>query len=341
MKPVRVVVMGIGAIGKMLTKELLNKPGFEIVGAIDIDPNKVGRDVGEVIGLGKNIGVIVSNNIDEVLKNSKPDVVIHMTSSYLKDVYPQILNIVKYGVNVVSSCEELSYPFIVDAQISSKLDAEAKRYGSTILATGINPGFLMDTLVITLTASCIKIEKINVTRHMNASIRRGPFQKKIGAGLTVEEFKNKLYTKEISGHVGLEQSIALIASALKVKLDKILVNEVEPIISDKYVKTEHVEVFPGYVAGLKQVAHGIVNGNIFITLNFIAYVGAVEDYDAIDIIGIPEIHERISPCVHGDWGTISMLINVIPKVIKAPPGLLTMKDITIPHCIISDVRDYL
>jgi len=341
MKPVKVVVMGIGAIGKMLTKELLNKQGFEIVGAIDIDPNKVGRDLGEIIGLDKTLDIKVSNDIDEVLKRTRPDVVIHMTSSYLKDVYPQILNIVKYGVNVVSSCEELSYPYIVDAKLSKELDETAKRYGSTILATGINPGFLMDTLVITLTAPCIKIEKINVTRHMNASVRRGPFQKKIGAGLTIEEFKHKISTKEISGHVGLEQSIALIADALKIKLDNILVKDVEPIISDKYVKTDYVEVFPGKVAGLKQIAQGIINGEAFITMNFIAYVGASEDYDAIDIIGIPEIHERISPCVHGDWGTISMLINVIPKVLKAPPGLLTMKDITVPHCIIGDVRNYL
>lgn len=341
MKPVKVVVMGIGAIGKMLTKELLNKQGFEIVGAIDIDPNKVGRDLGEIIGLNKTLDIKVSNDIDEVLKRTRPDVVIHMTSSYLKDVYPQILNIIKYGVNVVSSCEELSYPYIVDAKLSKELDETAKRYGSTILATGINPGFLMDTLVIILTAPCIKIEKINVTRHMNASVRRGPFQKKIGAGLTIEEFKHKISTKEISGHVGLEQSIALIANALKIKLDNILVKDVEPIISDKYVKTDYVEVFPGKIAGLKQVAQGIINGEALITMNFIAYVGALEDYDAIDIIGIPEIHERISPCVHGDWGTISMLINMIPKVLKAPPGLLTMKDITVPHCIMSDVRNYL
>jgi 4-hydroxy-tetrahydrodipicolinate reductase len=341
MEKVRVVIVGIGAIGQLLTKELLNKQGFEIVGAVDIDPKKVGRDLGEVLGLGKKLGVSVSNDIDSVLKNSRPHVVIHMTSSYLKDVYPQLLTILKHGVNVVSSCEELSYPYIVDRKIAEELDNTAKRYGSTLLATGINPGFLMDTLAIILTAPCIKVDSIKVTRHMNASVRRGPFQRKIGAGLTVDEFKRKISTKEISGHVGLEQSISLIAAALKVKLDKIDVGEVQPIISDKYVKTDYVEVNPGCVAGLRQTAQGIVNGKPFITLDFIAYVGATEDYDAIDIQGIPEIHERISPCVHGDWGTISMLINVIPKVMKAPPGLLTMKDITIPHCILSDVRDHL
>jgi hypothetical protein len=341
MEKVRVVIVGIGAVGQMLTKELLNKQGFEIVGAVDIDPKKVGRDLGEVLGLGKKLGVNVSNDIDSVLKNSRPHVVIHMTSSYLKDVYPQLLTILKYGVNVISSCEELSYPYIVDRKIAEELDNTAKRYGSTLLATGINPGFLMDTLAIILTAPCIKVESIKVTRHMNASVRRGPFQRKIGAGLTVDEFKRKISTKEISGHVGLEQSISLIAAALKVKLDRIDVGEVQSIISDKYVKTEYVEVFPGYVAGLRQTAQGIVYGKPFITLDFIAYVGASDDYDAIDIQGIPEIHERISPCVHGDWGTISMLINVIPKVMKAPPGLLTMKDIIIPHCILGDIRDHL
>lgn len=341
MEKIRVVIVGIGAIGRLFAKTLLDKQGFEVVGAIDADPTKVGKDLGEIIGVNEKLGITISNDIDTVIKTSKPNVVVHMTSSYLKDVFPQLLQIINHGVNIVSSCEELSYPYVVDYKLAEELDAAAKRYGATILATGINPGFLMDTLVIMLTAPCLKIDYINVIRHMNASTRRGPFQRKIGAGLTIEEFRHKLSTKEISGHVGLEQSIALIASALKVKLDKIITEDVEPILSNKYVKTDYVEVPLGRVAGLKQIAKGIIGGKAFITLNFIAYVGASEDYDAIEIYGIPEIHEKISPCVHGDWGTISMLTNVIPKVLKAPPGLLTMKDITIPHCIVSDVREYL
>ncbi|RLE56908.1 MAG: hypothetical protein DRJ30_01365 [Candidatus Methanomethylicota archaeon] len=341
MEKVKCVIYGVGAIGRMLSKALLEKDGFEIVGAVDVDPNKVGKDLGEVLGLNRKLGVVISKDADKVLEETKPNVVFHMTSSFLSKVFDQLMGIVKHGVNVVSSCEELSYPYISNFKLALELDKAAKKHGATILGTGINPGFLMDTLVITLTSPCLKINSIKVTRQMNASTRRGPFQKKIGAGLSVEEFENKIKSGIISGHVGLEQSISLIADALKVKLDKIVVEPVKPVISDKYVKTDFVEVNPGMVAGLNQTARGIVSDRDFITLIFTAYVGAPEEYDAIDIDGIPEIHQRISPCVHGDWGTISMLINMAPKAIESPPGLLTMKDITVPHCVLSDVREYL
>ena len=341
MEKVRVVIFGIGAIGRMTSKALLDKEGFEIVGAVDIDPNKVGRDLGDVLGVDRKLGVVVSDDVDAVLRESRPDVVLHMTSSYLKNVYSQLVGIIKHGVNIVSSCEELSHPFVSDLKLANALDEQAKRYGASVLGTGINPGFLMDTLVITLTAPCLRIDRIHVTRFMNASIRRGPFQKKIGAGLSVDNFRNAIENKLITGHVGLRQSVSLIADALGVKLDEIVIEDVKPVVSEKYVKTDFVEVKPGLVAGLKQVARGVFGGEDFITLSFTAFVGAEDDYDAVDIYGVPEIHERISPCVHGDWGTISMLINMIPKVIEAPPGLLTMKDVSVPHALVGDVRNYL
>ncbi len=338
---IRVVLYGVGAIGRLVAKTLLEKSGVEIVGAIDIDPKKIGRDLGDLIGLERKLGVIISDKVDEVISKGKPHVVIHMTRSYLKDVYDQLVELIKYGVNVISTCEELSYPYIVDMKKAEELDRLAKQHGCTVLGTGINPGFLMDTLPIVLTSPCIKVDKISITRVINASTRRGPFQKKIGAGLTVEEFKRKIASKEITGHVGLEQSIALIASALKWHLDDINVAPVEPVIADRYIKTDYVEVQPGQAAGLMQIARGLMNGKDVIELTFKAYVGAPEEYDSIVIEGIPRIQQKISPCVHGDWGTVGMVINMIPKVIKAPPGLLTMKDVILPCATPEDMRKYI
>lgn len=340
-REVRVVIYGMGEIGKRVVRALVEKKGVKIVGAIDIAESKIGRDVGELAGLDGRLGVSVSPDADKVLGETKPDVVIHMTQSYFKKVYPQLVKIVEHGANVVSTCEELSYPYIVDESLARKLDALAKEHGVTILGTGINPGFLMDTLVITLTGVCVKVNKIKVTRVINASNRREPFQRKIGAGLTVEEFKDHIEKKIISGHVGLEQSIALIASALGWKLDRIVVEEVKPVIADREVKTDFLIVKPGQVAGLMQVAKGVVEGEERIVLDFRAFVGASEDYDAIEIDGVPPINERIAPCVHGDWGTVAMVINSIPKVINAPPGLKTMKDLPIPSATPVDLRFYL
>jgi 4-hydroxy-tetrahydrodipicolinate reductase len=340
MQNVKIVLHGVGAVGTMIAKFLLQKEGAEIVGAIDVAKDKVGKDLGEVLELGKKIGIKVSNDADAVLSKTKPDIVIHTTSSYLKDTFPQIASIVKQGINVVSTCEELSYPYVSEPKLAKQLDTQAKKHDATVLGTGINPGFLMDTLVITLTAPCQKIEKIQATRVMNAGTRRLPFQKKIGAGLTAKEFKKKIETKQITGHVGLEQSIGMIADALGWKLDKIIAEAVEPVIAKKAVESKDIKVEAGKVAGLRQKAKGFMKNKEVIILDFQAYIGAEEEYDAVTIEGVPNIRQKIQPCIHGDIGTVAMVVNSIPKVINAPAGLQTMKDLPVPSAAVEHLRKY-
>jgi len=339
MRKTRVILFGVGAVGTLIAKFLTEKEGIEIVGAIDIAKDKIGKDLGEVLGV-KRLGIKISNNVDETLSKVKADVAIHATTSYLKDAYQQIASLIKRGIKVISTCEELSYPYHTEPKVARELDALAKKYNTTVLGTGINPGFLMDTLVITLTAVCQKIEKIEAIRVMDAAKRRLPFQKKIGAGLTAEEFKQKIESKQITGHVGLEQSIAMIADALAWKLNKIVTEPVEPVIAKKPVKSQFIEIKAGEVAGLKQKAKGIIENKEVITLEFQAYLGAEEEYDAITIRGVPEVRQRIQPCIHGDIGTVAMVVNAIPKVIKARPGLLTMKDLPIPSAALGDLRKH-
>jgi len=340
MNKVKVALYGIGEVGSRIARHLLEKEGIEIVGAIDLAKDKIGKDLGEVLGLSKRLGVQVSDSPDMVFSKVKPDIAVHATGSFLKQVHSQIEACIKHGVNVVSTCEELSYPYVSDSQIAQKLNTLAKQHKVTVLGTGINPGFLMDTLVITLTGLCQKVEKIKATRLMNAATRRIPFQKKIGAGLTMDEFKEKIEKGHITGHVGLAQSISMITAALAWKLDKIIIDEVQPVIATKPVSSEAVKVEKGKVAGLKQIARGIRNGKELITLEFQAYIGAEEEYDAIDIDGVPPIHEKISPCVHGDHGTVAIIVNSIPKVLNAPHGLVTMKDLPIPSATPDDMRKY-
>ena len=211
---IKVVLYGIGAMGSLIAKEIIRRKGLEIVGAIDVAKDKIGRDLGDLLGLDESLGVAVSDDADSVLSAADADVVVHATSSFLKDVYPQIRKIVEHGTCVVSTCEELSYPYISDVKIAEKVDRMAKEHDVTVLGTGINPGFLMDTLAIVLTAVCREIKRIEVRRVMDASTRRIPFQKKIGAGLSVEQFEEMTRRKIITGHVGLKQSIAMIADAL-------------------------------------------------------------------------------------------------------------------------------
>jgi len=338
---IKVLLYGVGAVGNLIAKYLLQKEGVKIVGAIDIAEDKVGKDLGEILGLNRKLGVKVSDDVNLVLPKVKADIAVHATSSFLKDTYPQIASIVKHGVNVVSTCEELSYPYSVEPKLAGELDALAKQHSVTVLGTGINPGFLMDTLVITLTAVCQKIEKIEVIRVMDAATRRLPFQKKIGAGLTVREFQRKIENKQITGHVGLEQSIAMIADALAWKLDKIVAEPIEPVVAKKSVKSKDVKVMAGEVSGLRQRAKGVMKNTEVIVLDFQAYIGAEEEYDSITIQGVPNIKQKIQPCVHGDLGTVAMVVNLIPKVINAPAGLLTMKDLPVPSAALEDMCKYL
>jgi 4-hydroxy-tetrahydrodipicolinate reductase len=340
MRRVRIVLYGVGAVGALIAKFLLQKEGVEIVGAVDTDEAKVNRDLGEVLNLQRRLGITVSNDAGMVLANVNPDVAVHATSSFLRDTYPQIVTIVKNGVNVVSTCEELSYPYSVDSRLSEELDSLAKKHDVTVLGTGVNPGFLMDTLVITLTAPCQRIDKIEATRVMNAATRRLPFQKKIGAGLTIQEFKKNIGSKAISGHVGLEQSIRMIAEALAWKLERVTVEPVEAVVAEKNTASEDIRVKAGNAAGLKQKARGMMNGKDVIVLDFQAYIGAEEEFDSVEIRGVPNVKQRIQPCVHGDAATIAMVVNMIPKVINAEPGLVTMKDLPVPSAATEDMRKY-
>lgn len=329
MRKLNVVSFGVGVIGSQAARFVLEdkRDLLNLKGAYDIDPNKVGKDLGEVTGIGSPTGIKVSDDLDSVLDGA--DVAIHTTSSFLKGAYPQLESIMSHGVDVVSSCEELSYPYVVDKDLSEKLDQVAKKNGATVLGTGINPGFLMDALPLMLTAPCKSVRKITVSRRMNAATRRIPFQKKVGAGLTAEEFEVAIKDGKISGHVGLEQSVSMLAAGLGWTLDRVEVGSVAPVLADSAVEG-FVKVATGRVAGVKQDARGIVGGEPAIELKFMAYVGSPEEYDRVQIDGVPPVDCRISPCVHGDHGTIAMLVNMLPKVVGSAPGLVTMKDIQLP-----------
>ena len=341
MDNVRVVSYGIGVIGQKLANHLLEKEGVEIVGAIDINPKIVGKDLGEVLG-SKKLGVKISSDVEKVLKESKPDIVAHTTMSYLRQTYDQFEGILKNGVDVVSTCEELSYPYATKegTEYAKKIDAVAKKGKAAILGTGVNPGFVMDTLPITLTAVCQKVDDIYIARQMDAATRRIPFQTKIGAGLTVEEFNRKIANHEITGHVGLEQSIQMIADTLGWKLDEIRVEKPSPVVLKKDVASEAIKVPKGNNAGSVQYAYGIVGGKKLITMDFKAYIGAPEEFDAVTIKGVPPINQKISPCTHGDYATIAITANMIPHVMNASPGFWTMKDLPVPHATPKNMRLY-
>jgi len=340
-RSVKVALYGVGAVSGLIAKALLQKKGVEIVSAIDIAEDKVGRDLGEVVGLSRKLGFKVVKDVREAFSRVKPDIVVHATSSSLEQVYPQISASLREGVSVISTCEELAYPYVKNKAIANELDKLAKQHGVSVVATGINPGFLMDTLPITMTGPCLEVKRIKITRMMNSGRRRIPYQKKIGTGLTEEEFREKIDEKEITGHVGLDVSIAMIADSLRWDLDDIVVLPPKPVLAGRTIETSYTTVKEGRVAGLKSTAYGVKDGEEILQLEFISHAEVEEEYDLIEIEGLPNMKVKIEGGIHGDVGTTAMIINSIPKVMNAPPGLHTMKDLPIPSATPAELNRYI
>ena len=326
-RDVRVVHVGLGPMGQRIARHILSdRTGIQYVGAIDVDPALEGKDLGEVVGAG-SAGVHVTGDAARVFDETRPDIAIYTTVSSLRAFLPQTEIAIRSGVNVISICEELAYPSFVDAALSAKYDEMCKNHGVTMLGTGINPGFLMDMRASVLTAACREVQKVEVTRRMDATPRRQPFQKKIGAGMNVEDYQRATASGEITGHVGLEISVCLIADALGWDLDEVCVTGPEPIVAERAVASEYFSVAPGQVKGTQQEVTGIIGGEERIKLCFTAFLGATPSFDEVVIIGTPEVRARVSPCWHGDYGTVAMAVNLIPAVINARPGLLTANDL--------------
>jgi 4-hydroxy-tetrahydrodipicolinate reductase len=259
-----------------------------------------------------------------------------MTSSSFKEVYAQLTRVVRAGVNIVSTTEELSFPWRKEPELSAELDKLAKEHKVTVLATGVNPGFLMDTWPLAMTAVCEEVKKVKVVRIQDASPRRLPFQQKIGAGRTLEEFK-KLVAAGTLRHVGLAESIAMIAAGLGWELDDIR-DEIEPIVAESEVRSQYLTVKPGQAAGVKQIGRGLKDGQELITLDFQAYLGARESYDAVYITGTPNMEVVIKGGTHGDIATAAIAVNAVHRVLEAPPGLVTMKDLPLVNCTAGQSR---
>ena len=325
---IRVMLYGLGPIGAAVARQLASRKGFKIVGGIDIDPAKLGRDLGDVVGIDRKLRVRVTNDAGGALKREKPDVVVLCTSSSLKRVMPQIEAVLKAKVPIVSTTEELSYPVGKNRSLAKRIDQLARKAKVAVLGTGVNPGFVMDALPIALTGICERVDSVRIDRVQDARVRRLPFQQKIGSGLTTEQFQKKVDDGSVR-HVGLAESVTMIADAFGWKLDKVT-DEIKPKIADATVESEYLAVDPGYVCGIVQDGIGWKDGKQLITLHMEAYLGAPESYDSVVIEGSPRIEQKIAGGVHGDVATASITVNSIPKVIDANPGLRTMRDMALP-----------
>jgi hypothetical protein len=324
----RVMQIGLGPIGCAVTRLLVQKSGWQIVAAVDADPAKQGRDLGEIVGLGQHLGITVTPDLT-ALQDSHIDLALLTTVSTFPEVLPMLSTLIQHNIDVVSSTEELFYPYYRYTEQALALDDLAKQHGVSVLGTGINPGFVMDTLVLVLTGACQHITRIAVTRVANASGARPSLQKKLGLGLQPDIFAEHM----AQGHVGvfgLVDSLVFLAHVLKWHMDDFK-ERLVPVIADKPVRFAQGRVELGQVCGVRYVVKGISHGKEVISFDLRMYLEAEHVRDTIYIEGTPTIEMTLKSTDMGDVAAAGLLVNMSPLVHQARAGLLTMVDLPLPH----------
>lgn len=332
-----IIQLGLGPIGQGIVRRILARGDYAVVAAVDPAPDKAGRPLAEVAGLSPADPAAhhaaktrVSPNLGEALADASetPLLAVHTTSSFLSQVTPQLVEAAEHGLNVVSTCEELSYPWHHHPDQARTIDEAARRAGVTILGTGVNPGFVMDLLPVCLSGAAASVSRVDVERVVDAGSRRGPLKRKVGAGLTPQEFQARVATGTF-GHIGLVESVAMVAAALGWTLTRIT-SDLRPKIAQEPYESPDLRVSPGNVLGIDQVAIGLdEQGEERIRLHLQMYVGAPDPNDTIRIQGEPDLELSIPRGTPGDVATMAAVINAIPSVLEASPGLKTVIDLPV------------
>ena len=345
MKQIQVAIWGFGAMGSGIAKVLLQKKGVEITGVCDIHPARVGKSIFEILGVerGDRNDVTVIGDIDLAL-DPKPDLCILATDSFTKKAYPKICHLIEKGVNVISTAEEMSYPLAQNPELADKMDALARGAGVSVLGTGINPGLMMDLLAICLSGCMTDVESVTC-RRVNSLSPFGPaVMEEQGVGLAVDVFNKGVEDGTLAGHVGFAESVGMIADALGWKVDK-FEQQMSPIVTSVDRKSPYGFAKAGDVAGVNMTGQGYVDGKVKIDMYHPQQIEpemeGTHTGDYIELKGTPEVNMSIRPEVDGGIGTIAMIVNMIPHVINARPGLKTMLDLPVPRAIMGDFRDYI
>lgn len=342
MENVKVIIWGLGAMGSGIANVLMKKQGVDIVGAIDIG-QKVGKPIFEILGNeypGKEN--IIVGSVEDYIKEKAADVVVLCTDSFVEKAFGKIEQIVSNKMNVITSAEEMAYPRAQHPELAEKIDELARANNVSVLGTGINPGHIMDLLVLVMTGACVDVEHITAKRINSLSPFGQAVMEEQGIGITPEKFHELKAQDQMSGHVGFPESVGMMAEALGVTLDSFS-QDMEPIVTDVDRMAPHGQAKAGQVAGVAMTATGVVNGKEFFRMDHPQQIEpeqvGVHTGDYVIIKGTPSINLSNTPEVEGGLGTIAMIVNMIPKVINAKAGLVTMIDLPIPHAILGDFRD--
>jgi hypothetical protein len=330
-RTLKVAIVGLGPVGQSVARAVLQTPALKLVAATDPAPLYAGKDLGAVLSLPRKLKVKVEGEPERFFKKVRADVAFVCTSSLLKDVKGPIAALLGRRVNVLTTCEELAWPVPARAAAFRELDRLAKRKKVSVLATGVNPGFAMDSLALALTAPCARVRRVSVTRVVDAAARKLPLQRRVGAGLNLGQFRRAV-TEGTVRHVGLVESAQMIADALGWKLERVD-ETIEPAIAPRDLDTEYLRIPAGAAAGIRQAVRAYRGGELAVSLDLQVYVGAESPRDHVLVDGDPPVDATIAGGVNGEVAAAAVLLNSLPRLLAAPAGLLTVKDLPLVHAL--------
>ncbi len=342
MRKINVVIWGFGAMGKGIAEMLVSKQGVRICGVCDVNPNIIGKNFLDLIKhTSDHPSVKVNNDIDHILASQKIDVVLLATDSFTSKAYDKIVKVLEYGINVISTAEEMAYPKANEKHLAEKINLLAKEKNVTVLGTGINPGFVMDLLVIALTGVMTNVNHIAVERVNSLSPFGPTVMEEQGVGISLDEFNKRVAEDNLAGHVGFKESVSMIADALGINLSNFK-QDMKPILTNIDRVSKYGEAKKGSLAGIDMIAEGFVNKKSFISMKHPQQIEpeleGIKTGDYIKLNGTPNVNMSITPEIDGGIGTIAMCVNMIPHVLNANAGLKTMIDLPVPRAILGDMR---
>lgn len=328
----RIILVGAGPLGLKVANFILERPNLELAGVVDLNPDLKGKSAADLIE-GAPADCQISSTVSEALERSggAVDAAVVTTVSSIHKIQPTLQTLAECRLPVVTTCEELVYPWIRNPEVAESIDAVFKANGVACLGTGVNPGYLMDYLPVVLTSIHQRVDHVLVERFQDASIRRIPFQKKIGAGLSMEEFE-AAKTAGTLRHVGLLESLDMIAAAMGCEVDS-SEETLTPVLAAGEIENGYVPIGKNQPAGVEQIATAMKNGREIIRIHFRAAVGEPASFDRIEVKGLPGAIMEIRGGVNGDIATSAITVNAISSILRATPGLRTMLDVPVPGYI--------
>ncbi|MBW2426251.1 MAG: NADP-binding protein [Deltaproteobacteria bacterium] len=333
--PVRVLVVGHGRMGSAIARLVHERPGLELVGVCER------HDVTSTIEWNGDPGCRLGSDLSELVEVTRPEIAIQATCSRLDEVVEDIETLLGHGVHVISIAEEMVWPRASSPEVADRLDALARAKGVGVLGTGVNPGFVLDLLIITLTGVCANVESIRAERVNDLSPYGASVLRAQGVGLTPVAFRKGVAEGTVAGHHGFPQSIGMIAESLGWEIERIEETR-EPLLAKKRRETEELTVEPGDVAGCLHTAVAYRQGRPAITLIhpqlLHPHLDEVETADVIEIKGSPDLRIEGHPEIPGGTATAALAVNMIPRLLAAEPGLKSMADLPVPAATVTDVR---